>query len=175
MLAGNELLNEHLDFLQKCVNLIKLDLSHNHITKLASKIGFGGLAKLEVLQLHHNKLAGVEAIESIFESPALLYLTYHHNPMEGYAKIEHTVINNIPSLKLINNRIIYIEERSDHLLFNRPLTFVDAELFENWKSTENSEAYYLKVLNMQLQFIDNVWTFKNPIIFIQRAWKHFLP
>jgi len=31
------------------------------------------------------------------------------------------------------------------------------------------------VLNLQLQFIDNVWTFKNPIIFIQRAWKHFLP
>jgi DUF438 domain-containing protein len=28
---------------------------------------------------------------------------------------------------------------------------------------------------MQLQFIDNVWTFNNPIIFIQRAWKHFLP
>lgn len=81
MLAGNELLNEHLDFLQKCINLIKLDLSHNHITKLASKIGFGGLAKLEVLQLHHNKLAGVEAIESIFGCPALLYLTYHHNPM----------------------------------------------------------------------------------------------
>jgi hypothetical protein len=28
---------------------------------------------------------------------------------------------------------------------------------------------------MQLQYIDNVWTFNNPIIFIQRAWRHFLP
>lgn len=105
----------------------------------------------------------------------LIYLTYHHNPIENHAKNEHTVINMIPTLKLLNNRIVYVEERSDYLLYERPMTFVDSELFENWKSTENSEAYYLKVLNMQLQFIDNVWTFNNPIIFIQRAWKHFLP
>jgi hypothetical protein len=41
----------------------------------------------------------------------------------------------IPSLKLLNNRIVYIEERSEHLLYERPMTFVDGELFENWKST----------------------------------------
>ena len=48
-------------------------------------------------------------------------------------------------------------------------------MLENWKSTENSEAYYLKVLNMQLQYIDNLWAFNNPIIIIQRAWRHFMP
>jgi len=48
-------------------------------------------------------------------------------------------------------------------------------MLENWKSTENSEAYYLKVLNMQLQYIDNIWAFSNPIVIIQRALRHFLP
>ena len=28
---------------------------------------------------------------------------------------------------------------------------------------------------MQLQYIDNLWAFHNPIIIIQRAWKHFMP
>jgi hypothetical protein len=28
---------------------------------------------------------------------------------------------------------------------------------------------------MQLQYIDNLWAFNNPIVIIQRAWKHFLP
>lgn len=48
-------------------------------------------------------------------------------------------------------------------------------MLENWKSTENSEAYYIKVLNMQLQYIDNIWAFNNPIVIIQRALRHFLP
>ena len=115
--------------MQKCINLIKLDLSHNHITKLPEKIAFQNLNKLEVIQLHYNKLAGIDTIQSIFECPSLIYLTYHHNPMEAYVKNEHTVINMIPTLKLLNNRIVYIEERSDHLLHERALTFVDAELF----------------------------------------------
>ena len=34
VLAGNELMNNHLEFLAKCVSLIKLDLSHNYLTKL---------------------------------------------------------------------------------------------------------------------------------------------
>ena len=28
---------------------------------------------------------------------------------------------------------------------------------------------------MQLQYIDNLWAFHNPIIIIQRAWRHFMP
>lgn len=31
------------------------------------------------------------------------------------------------------------------------------------------------MLNLQLQYIDNVWAFSNPIVIIQRFWRHFQP
>ena len=59
---------------------------------------------------------------------------------------------------------------------DRPAVFLSAQdtiALEQWKSTENSEAYYLRVLSLQLQLIDNQWTFSNPIVIIQRACSHW--
>jgi hypothetical protein len=60
------------------------------------------------MQLHYNKIANIEAIEPIFASKTLIYVTCHHNPIENNAKSEHIIINMIPTLKLINNRIVFI-------------------------------------------------------------------
>ncbi len=46
VLSGNELNNDQLDFLQKCVSLIKLDLSSNNISKISDKINFSLLNRL---------------------------------------------------------------------------------------------------------------------------------
>jgi Leucine-rich repeat (LRR) protein len=175
VLAGNDLQNDHLDFLGRCMNLIKLDLSHNHITRLPDKASLENLTRLEVACLHFNKLASLEAIRPIYKCSTLTFLTYHHNPLEVHVKHEHEMVNCLPNLKLINSRVIAVEERSEQLMHDRPQIFADADMLENWKSTENSEAYYLRVLNVQLQYIDNLWAYHNPIVVIQRAWQHFQP
>jgi hypothetical protein len=42
---------------------------------------------------------------------------------------------------------------------------------EGWKTKNNTEAQFLKVLELQLRYFDNVWQHSNPIVIIQRAWK----
>ena len=56
VLSGNNLVNDELEFLQKCVSLIKLDLSNNHITMISNKIKMNHLKKLKMLNLQNNKI-----------------------------------------------------------------------------------------------------------------------
>ena len=81
VLAGNDLVKEHLGFLGQCFNLIKLDLSHNHISSLGEAGSLGQLGRLEVVLLHYNKLASVEAMLPLAGCDNLTYLTCHHNPL----------------------------------------------------------------------------------------------
>ena len=42
----------------------------------------------------------------------LTHLTIRDNPVERLPRIEHLIINVMPSLKVIGERIIFVEERS---------------------------------------------------------------
>ena len=42
---------------------------------------------------------------------------------------------------------------------------------EGWKAKENQESLYIKILELQMKYFDNVWVQHNPIIRIQRYWK----
>ena len=44
-------------------------------------------------------------------------------------------------------------------------------MLEGWKTSQNDESQYIKILEIQLKYFDNVWLFNNPIIQIQRYWK----
>jgi Leucine-rich repeat (LRR) protein len=101
-------MTEQLEFLQKCSSLIKLDLSHNHITRLPDKADFSHLRRLEVLLLHHNKFALVDSLAPLSGCPQLTYLTLHHNPLEATPRHEHQLVNSLPALKLLNHRIIHL-------------------------------------------------------------------
>lgn len=81
VLSGNELVNEELEFVQKCVSLVKLDLSNNHITSISSKIKMGHLKKLRMLYLHNNRINKLDGIEGVFSIPELNFLTIRDNPI----------------------------------------------------------------------------------------------
>lgn len=108
VLAGNELMNSHLEFLGKCVSLIKLDLSHNYLTRLPEGSELGGLARLEVLQVHYNRVGQVDALRGLAHCQLLSYLTLHHNPLEANGRYQHEVVNMLPALKLLNHRIVQV-------------------------------------------------------------------
>jgi len=108
VLAGNDLLNDHLDFLPKCINLIKLDLSHNHLTRIPDKADLSVLHQLEVVYLHSNKLSSIDSVRPLFRCETLTYFTYHNNPLEISVKHEHEMVNSLPNLKLLNDRIVQV-------------------------------------------------------------------
>jgi hypothetical protein len=62
-------------------------------------------------------------------------MTYHNNPLEVNVKHEHEIVNSLPNLKLLNNRIVQVEERSEGILSDRVSLRADVEMLENWKST----------------------------------------
>lgn len=62
VLSGNDLVNDELEFIQKCVSLIKLDLSNNNITNISQKIRMNHLQKLKILYLHNNQISKVDGI-----------------------------------------------------------------------------------------------------------------
>ena len=44
-------------------------------------------------------------------------------------------------------------------------------MIEGWKTSQNDESEYIRILEIQIKYFDNVWEFNNPIIRIQRYWK----
>jgi hypothetical protein len=57
-------------------------------------------------------------------APALLHLTLAGNPIEKLPRIEHLIANVLPTLKIIDNRVIFVEERSPGFLETRNNVFI---------------------------------------------------
>ena len=78
----------------------------------------------------------------------------------------------ITTLKIIGERVVFVEERSADVFDARENIYIEPELAEGWKSKDNHEAHYIRILELQLRYFENVWFFSNPIIRIQRFWKN---
>lgn len=64
-------------------------------------------------------------MEGVFEIPNLLHLTYWDNPVEKLTAIEHVIVTLISTLKILQNRVIDVEERSYHVSYPRMPMFID--------------------------------------------------
>jgi hypothetical protein len=107
-------------------------------------------------------------------APNLVHLTLRDNPVEKLPRIEHLIVNVLPTLKVIGSRVVFVEERSPDFLEARNNVFIEPQIVEGWKIKNNSEVQFLKVLELQLRYFDNVWKHSNQIVVIQRAWKQAL-
>ena len=92
------------------------------------------MTRLEVLFLHRNKIGALDAMLGVVKCQSLTYLTYHHNPLEVHIRNDHQLVNLLPNLKLLNERIVYLEERTDFLITERAQVYADVDMLENWKS-----------------------------------------
>jgi len=63
---------------------------------------------LQILYLHNNKIENAVGLEGVFMVPNLIHLTIKGNPVEKLPRIEHLIVNVLPSLKIIGNRVIFV-------------------------------------------------------------------
>lgn len=101
VLSGNDIITDELEFIHKCTNLIKLDLSNNHISKISSKVGIDKLTKLQIMYLHNNKIENAGGLEGVFMLQKLVHLTIRDNPIERLPRISHLIVNVMQGLKIL--------------------------------------------------------------------------
>ena len=69
---------------------------------------------------------------------------------------------------------MFVEERSPDFFEARNPVLLDIEVAEGWKTKDNMESQYIKILEFQIRYFDNIWHYSNPIIIIQRRWRKSL-
>lgn len=74
ILAGTDINIRDMSVLSFCVNLIKLDLSSNKISKFPPGLSFEHLVNLKLLYLHDNAINEIETILRLFVLKNLTYL-----------------------------------------------------------------------------------------------------
>lgn len=70
------------------------------------------LKKLKILYMHNNRIENIQGLERVFSVPELVHFTIKANPIENVPRIEHMIVNMIPTLKILGERVIFVEERS---------------------------------------------------------------
>ncbi|XP_059839664.1 leucine-rich repeat and IQ domain-containing protein 3-like isoform X4 [Hypanus sabinus] len=108
ILPGNYITK--IDALSYCPNLIKLDLHSNHITELPGESFWSDMKCLQILYLHNNIIGDVNDIEALCACPQLTILTLSDTPVSLLPKYRHFIVNNIWSLKALDNFVIADEE-----------------------------------------------------------------
>lgn len=116
ILAGTDLKIAELQQINTCVNLMKLDISSNHLSSLPASVDFGKFVNLRLLYLHNNSLSDMESLNQIFKCKQVIYLTLFRNPLSELNSIRHYIINSMPNLKCLDFNYIMDEERSDILM-----------------------------------------------------------
>ena len=52
----------------------------------------------------------------------------------------------IPTLKVLGDRVVFVEERSPDFFEARSPVILEIEVAEGWKTRENVESQYIKIL-----------------------------
>ena len=151
VLSNNDLINSELDFIQRCTNLIKLDISNNQIKAINRKVRLHLLKNLRILYLHNNRIESIGGIEGIFGTE-LRHLTIRGNELEKLPQIEHLIVNMIPTLWLIGERVVFVEERSEGFLKMGGCVALPRKIAEGWSSEDKKEEWYIQILNLQLKY-----------------------
>jgi Leucine-rich repeat (LRR) protein len=77
ILAGTNIRPNELITVNKCVSLIKLDLSSNQLTEIPLR--FANFAHLKIVYLHDNQIATVSITKTNLE-----YISLFDNPIKDY-------------------------------------------------------------------------------------------
>lgn len=106
VLSGSHLGPGDFVFILKCRNIMKLDLSDNELTKVPPEFDGSQLPNLQLLFLHNNYFKDIEGIRPIVLCGCLIQVTIYNNPLQS-PQTEHYLINVLPKLKMVNDRIVF--------------------------------------------------------------------
>uniref|UniRef100_UPI00398E79C8 leucine-rich repeat and IQ domain-containing protein 3-like isoform X3 n=1 Tax=Pristiophorus japonicus TaxID=55135 RepID=UPI00398E79C8 len=108
ILSSNYIID--IDALSYCPCLIKLDVHGNHITDLPDEFFWSNMKYLQVLYLHDNIIGDLNSIKPLYYCPSLIVLTLFDTPVSLVPKYRHNLVNNIWTLKVLDNFVIADEE-----------------------------------------------------------------
>lgn len=127
ILCGSNLARSDFMFIMNCTGLIKLDLSSNGLVRFPIEFSLVNLKSLSFLHLHNNEFRNIEDLKPVFETSNLLQLTLYNNPLPMNPRIEHFILNVLKKLKVINDRVIFEEERLSDVFVTRPIVRIDLD------------------------------------------------
>uniref|UniRef100_UPI00398E5382 leucine-rich repeat and IQ domain-containing protein 3-like isoform X2 n=1 Tax=Pristiophorus japonicus TaxID=55135 RepID=UPI00398E5382 len=159
-----------IDALSYCPHLIKLDVHANHITDLPDEFFWSNMICLQILYLHDNIIGDLNSIKPLYYCPSLIVLTLFDTPVSLVPKYRHNLVNNIWTLKVLDNFVIADEEviedclhsdqfkaLSPHFLIHLP----EPPQISTWQSE-------LKHIEDLFSLVNNILTHRSPVLIIQR-------
>jgi hypothetical protein len=108
---GNRIITRDLPYIIFLTNLRKVDISDNQICFLPTRETFAKLNTIEYLLLHNNKICGWRQVSYLMELTRLRLLTIQNNPCSKIKGTRNYIIQGIPTLYSLDERVISDSER----------------------------------------------------------------
>ncbi|XP_016084665.1 leucine-rich repeat and IQ domain-containing protein 3-like isoform X3 [Sinocyclocheilus grahami] len=168
ILADNFL--TRIEALMECTHLVKLDLKGNQIVQLPDASCWSHLKELQLLYLHDNNMSTWNNIKGLLGCLNLTALTLSDTPLSLKKNYRHCLVNNIWSLKALDNFVISDEEIIQN--WSLPFRFKAMKqhfcvsLYPSTKS--NSFETEMKATYNIISEINRIQAFYSPTLIIQR-------
>ncbi|KAG1973489.1 leucine-rich repeat and IQ domain-containing protein [Pimephales promelas] len=168
ILADNFL--TRIEALMACTRLVKLDLKGNQIVQLPDASCWSNLRELQLLYLHDNNMSTWDNVEGLSGCLNLTALTLYDTPLSLKKNYRHCLVNNIWSLKALDNFVISDEEIIQN--WSLPLHFKAMKqhfcvsLYPSTKS--DSFETEMKAVYKIITEINRIQAFYSPTLIVQR-------
>ncbi|XP_072129348.1 uncharacterized protein [Mobula birostris] len=168
ILPGNYITK--IDALSYCPNLIKLDLHGNHITELPGESFWSDMRCLQVLYLHNNIIGDANDIEALCACPRLTVLTLSDTPVSLLPNYRHFIVNNIWSLKALDNFVIADEEVMEDWPRNERFKALNPEFLLEVPAVSQTSTWCNEMENIRklMATVNTILAHHSPVHIIQR-------
>ncbi|XP_001340019.5 leucine-rich repeat and IQ domain-containing protein 3 isoform X1 [Danio rerio] len=174
ILADNFL--TRIEPLMECTSLVKIDLKGNQIVQLPDASGWSHLKELQLLYLHDNNMSTWDNIKGLSGCLKLTALTLYDTPVSLKGNYRHRLVNNIWSLKALDNFVISDEEIIENMClpfrFKAKKQHFCVRLYPPTKS--DSFETEMKVMYKIITEINRIQAFYSPTLIIQRWIRGYL-
>ncbi|CAD8196593.1 unnamed protein product [Paramecium pentaurelia] len=171
LLTGTSLNKNQLDQVQKCTNLLKLDLSNCNLTFIPN---LKKLTNLRILYLHQNQISQL-SVEPITGCNSLNYLTLFLNPVSAQCSLRRQVISYMKSLWALDFNAITDEEKYKELRLKQSTekSRLPWPIISTPKELKDQQKIVLLVWQ-ELEVIRKIWQRCSAILTIQSFIKSYL-
>ncbi|XP_038649515.1 leucine-rich repeat and IQ domain-containing protein 3-like isoform X2 [Scyliorhinus canicula] len=146
------------------------------IFELPDEDFWSDMKSLQILYLHDNIIGGMSNITPLFSCPNLVVLTLFDTPVSLAPKYRHNIVNNIWSLKALDNFVVADEEiiedwpKSDEFKALSLYFFLDLPIHSQI-ATWRCELRRIREL---ISTINTILAHHSPVLILQRWFRGFL-
>ncbi|XP_051949955.1 leucine-rich repeat and IQ domain-containing protein 3 [Xyrauchen texanus] len=167
LLADNFL--TRIEALMECTRLVKLDLKGNQIVQIPDALCWSHLKELQLLYLHDNNMATWNHIRGLSGCLNLTALTLYNTPI-SLKNFRHCVVNNIWTLKALDNYVISDEEIIQDWFLPFKFKAMKQHFHVNLYPSSKSDSFEteMKAVYKIIAEINRIQAIYSPTLIIQR-------